>query len=166
MTDLTLPAPPKGAPLPKAGQAEKANGTIMVTIGCKLPNGLLLEMGRIGDPDYVVVALKGANDSAVVGGYGMTQVSEDFWKAWYQKNQGLTFVKKQMVFVAPDVASAASKAMELAEKKSGFEALDPLVARGGKDSEGRPLLEVDRNHFDQARRDVAQVTKRMANPGA
>lgn len=38
-----------------------------VTVGCKLPNGLILEQGAYK------VELNGSNSSIVVGGYGLTE---------------------------------------------------------------------------------------------
>ena len=37
-----------------------------VTVGCKLPNGFVLEVGNQS------VVLKGSNDSSLIGGHGIT----------------------------------------------------------------------------------------------
>lgn len=49
----------------------------MVTVGCKLPNGLVLEVG----PERVQVAGWRNNAVKIVGGYGLTQVEKAFWEA-------------------------------------------------------------------------------------
>lgn len=46
----------------------------MVTVGCKLPNGLMLEVG----PKQVQVAGWRNNAVKIVGGYGLTQVEKAF----------------------------------------------------------------------------------------
>lgn len=47
-----------------------------VTIGCKLPNGLVLSLGEARHE------LAGTRASAVIGGYGLTPVPAEFWAAW------------------------------------------------------------------------------------
>lgn len=146
---------PQGAPQAAAGQPDKANGTEMVTVGCKLPNGLVCEMGKLGDETYTTVRLNGANSARVVGGYGITPgVSASFWNAWMKKNKGLEFVRKGLVFAHTDEASAADHAKDRAEVRSGLEALDPMKKVTGPD--GKVLVETDMNHFNQGRADVAQ----------
>lgn len=69
----------------------KTSGTVV--IGCKFPNGLLLEIGRRGDPGYESVLLKGANEGTMQAetgiflprtecGFGRTTVSAAFWEKW------------------------------------------------------------------------------------
>jgi hypothetical protein len=147
--------PPQGAPQAAAGQLDKANGTEVVTVGCKLPNGLICELGKPGDENYTAVRLNGANDARVVGGYGLTPfVSASFWAAWMKKNKGLSFVRKGLVFAHNDEASAADHAKDTAELRSGLEALDPMKKLVGPD--GKVLVETDMNHFTQGKRDMAQ----------
>lgn len=155
MTDLI----PSGAPQIAAGQADKVNGTKMVSVGCKLPNGLLCELGKVGDNDYTVVRLKGSNDALVVGGFGITEnVSESFWNAWVKKHRGMAFIRNQLVFAMPDAASARDYAQDHATKKSGFEALDAMA--GANDANGNKIITPDTNHLAQGRRDVAQAFQR------
>lgn len=143
--------PPKETP----GQPEKANGTEMVVVGCKLPNGLICEMGKAGDDNYTRVVLKGANDSQVIGGFGLTPVSKAFWEAWRQKHQRLEFVRKGLVFMHKDTASAADHAKDSAQLRSGLEPLDPF--KKTVNDKGEVLLEVDRDHFAQAQRAAVQA---------
>jgi hypothetical protein len=146
---------PQGATQAAAGQPDKANGTEVVTVGCKLPNGLICELGKPGDENYTSVRLNGANSARVVGGYGITpHVSASFWNAWMKKNKGLSFVRAGLVFSHTDEASAADHAKDNAERRSGLEALDPMKKLVGAD--GKVLVETDLNHFNQGRADVAQ----------
>lgn len=150
MTDTTL----KGATLPAAGEPDKANGTKMVTIGCKQANGILCEMGKFGQEEYTRVYLNGSNSARVIGGFGFTQVSQSFWEAWYKKNKHLEFVRKGVVFVHGDNASAEDHAKDRAELKTGFEPIDPMQPILGAD--GKPIVEVDAAHFQQGRQDMTQ----------
>jgi hypothetical protein len=145
---------PNGAAQAAAGELGKANSTAMVTVGCKLPNGLICEMGKVGDENHTVVRLNGANSARVIGGYGLTQVSAEFWGAWVKKHKGLEFVRKGLVFAHGDEASAGDHAKDVASTRTGFEAIDPTKKILGAD--GQPLLETDMSHFNQARADVAQ----------
>jgi hypothetical protein len=146
-----------GAPPPPAGEPDKANGTTMVVVGCKLPNGLICEMGKVGDENYRAVRLNGANSAKIVGGHGLTHVSADFWNAWYKKNKHLEFVRKALVFAHGDEASASDHAADRAEVRTGMEPLDPIKSLANvKGPDGKPLVEMDADHFNQGRADVAQ----------
>lgn len=130
-----------------------------VTVGCKLPNGLVCELGKFGDEDYKAVTLKGANGAVVHGGYGLTEgVDESFWEAWKKKHKRLSFVQKGLVFAVGDIASARDHAIDLSAIKTGLEPLDPM--KKITDAAGNVLVEVDSTHFAQARRDVAQTSRR------
>lgn len=132
-----------------------------ITVGCKLPNGLLCEMGKVGDDDYRSIVLNGANSAVVHGGYGLTNnVDASFWAAWLKTHKGLPFVRKGLVFALGDAASARDHAIDLSAVKTGFEALDP--AAKVKDKDGNILLEVDSSHFAQAKRDVSQARQNRA----
>lgn len=148
----------KGADPGVAGEPGKANGTTMLTIGCKLPNGLVCEMGKYGDESYTQVRLNGANSARVIGGYGLTQVSKDFWDAWYKKNKGLSFMrgKEPLVFAHGDESSAADHAKDNAEIRTGLEALDPFKDDRIKMVNGAPRVEVDMDHLNAGRAAVAQ----------
>lgn len=146
---MSNPQPPKplpqGAPQIAAGEPGKVNGTQTVVIGCKLPLGLLCELGKVGDEDHHVVRLNGSNSARIVGGYGLTTVSKDFWDAWFKDHRSMDFVKKGFVFAHGDEASAIDHATERAGEANGLEALDPNKAPKG--------IEVDKNHMTQAAQD-------------
>lgn len=154
------------------GERGKVNGTASVVVGCKLPNGLLMEVGKFGDPDYLQVRLNGSNanvvvgadNQPVVGGYGLTTVSTTVWDLWLNgdkerkltAHKNLDFVRKGLVFAHNDMASARDHAKDNATVRNGFEPLNPdLVVKDPKT--GEKLLEVDRNHFQQGQRDIAQA---------
>lgn len=140
-------------------EGNKQTSAKTVTVGCKLPNGLVCEMGKFGDEDYKSVTLNGANSAVVHGGYGITDgVDESFWNAWKKKHARLSFVQKGLVFAVGDIASARDHALDLSALKTGLEPLDPMKKVTGLN--GETLLEVDSSHFAQAKRDVAQATQR------
>lgn len=90
----------------------------VVTVGCKLPNGLLI------DVDGKVVHLLGANSSNVIGGYGLTEnVDKDYFEKWLKQHANQRYVKGEMVFAQSKTNSAQSKASENASVKTGLEGL-------------------------------------------
>lgn len=91
------------------------------TVGCKLPNGLVLQM-----PDREAVTLKGANSSGVMGGFGITTgVDASFIDAWLEKHKDLAPVKGGFVFTMEKKNDAEAYAKEMAALKTGMEPLDP-----------------------------------------
>lgn len=91
-----------------------------VTVGCKIPNGLHLDLGDKR------VTLNGANSSSIVGGHGITEnVDKQFWDTWYAKNKSLDFVKNGHVFADEKDVNTKAKAKEREKEKSGLERLDP-----------------------------------------
>lgn len=92
--------------------------TETVTVGCKLPNGIVLEV-----EGYSVV-LNGANASNVIGGYGLTEnVDKEAFDKWLKVHAGQSYVKNELVFAQAKTNSAESKAKENADRKSGLEGL-------------------------------------------
>lgn len=133
-----------------------------VTVACKLPHGLQLEL-KGADGQAVRVPVKGnaaarrleiADDkgnvvqhegiASVQGGYGLTHgVDADFWAQWLKENADYAPVKNGMIFATAKGESAASKAREQAEIRTGFEPIDPLKPRPG-------IQPLDRNDNRQA----------------
>lgn len=97
-----------------------------VSVGCKLPWGLVLEMGKVGADDYRRVTLVGSNGMnkghgdkiaghIVASGYGITfGVPKDFMDAWMAKHARLDCVRSGLIFV-----EAAKDAQPHAEMFSG-----------------------------------------------
>lgn len=94
-----------------------------VTIGCKLPHGL------IADHKGVRVQLAGANSSRLVGGFGITSVDKDFADGWIAANKN--FVDSGVIFVVSSEGQAEGAAKERKKQKSGLEPIDP--EQPGKD---------------------------------
>lgn len=90
-----------------------------VTVGCKLPSGLIIEL------DEQRVVLNGANSSALVGGFGMTEVNKALFDAWLAKHKDYEPVKQGLVFAQEKPVNAQAEAKDKAELKNGFEGIDP-----------------------------------------
>lgn len=91
-----------------------------VTVGCKLPSGLIINMeGR-------EVTLKGANSSLVIGGFGLTEgVDKAFFDTWLARNQDFPAVENGLIFVQSTTKNAEAEATEKQALRSGFEGLNP-----------------------------------------
>jgi hypothetical protein len=105
----------------------------VVTVGCKLPNGLVLEQ------DGYTVQLNGANVSNLVGGYGLTEnVDKAAFDKWIKTHADQPYVKNELVFAQAKTNSAESKAKENADVKSGLEGLpQDKPAPGIEKSDGK-----------------------------
>lgn len=90
-----------------------------VTVGCKLPNGLHLDVQGKRH------TLAGANSSRIIGGYGLTEVPKDFWDAWVAEHKDFPPVVNGEIFAQATSKSAEDKAKDQAEVRSGFEGLNP-----------------------------------------
>lgn len=90
-----------------------------VTIGCKIPLGLVLEVGN------KKVTLNGSNKTLIPEfGIGLTEVEKDFADQWFKENSFRSCVVNNLVFVEKDDKSAVAKAKEIIDVKSGTERLD------------------------------------------
>ncbi|WP_041867495.1 hypothetical protein [Sodalis glossinidius] len=101
-----------------------------VTVGCKLPNGLVFEV------EGLTVTLNGNRQEAghVTGGYGLTQVDKVFFDAWLAIHAQQPYIKNGVVFAQSIQNSARSQAREQAGTVSELEPLSqenplPGIAR-------------------------------------
>lgn len=140
-----------GAAQAAAGELDKANSTKMVVVGCKLPNGIILELGRPGESAFRRVRLNGANSSQLIGGAGLTDVSEEFISAWLKKHADLSFVQQRLIFVGNDVTEASAVAIDRSQQKTGFERL------GRKDMPKG--VEVDEDHMKASMADMSRIRR-------
>ena len=100
-------------------------GTDTVTVGCKLPHGLHLDIVKIGEP-VDRHTINGSNSSRIVGGYGITEgVPRAFWERWLEQSKALAMVKNGLIFAHAEAASVISKAKDGAAEINGFERIDP-----------------------------------------
>jgi len=133
-----------------------------VTVCCKLPSGLVLELDElrrevpaggskeidVWRPTGKTVRICGSNAShpdssfpgRVIGGYGLTEVPEDFWDAWLAQHKGYPPLLNGSLFAQPTPDRATSQAKDQAKVKTGMEPMDP----------DRPAPGVTRADFSRA----------------
>jgi hypothetical protein len=75
-----------------------------VNIGCKLPHGLVLEIGldpKTGQPTkrYEAFVLQGTIKARPGAKFGETLVPLSVWEAWVKRNAKLRYVLDKSVFV-------------------------------------------------------------------
>lgn len=110
-----------------------------VTVGCKLPNGIILD--HPGNPDNKVV-LSGRNKSVIVGAdYATTEVDADFFAAWMDVNKEFPAVVSGAIFVAKNPNEAAAMAKDLVEETTGFEPM----RTDGKDTRAKGVAKADQD---------------------
>lgn len=98
----------------------------LLNVACKLPNGLVLELG-----DKRVI-LKGSNSSLIIGGHGITEgVDADFFNAWLAAHQDLAFVQEGFLFAHEKANNTAAQAKERADVETGLEPMDPDAKPAG-----------------------------------
>lgn len=101
----------------------KDNG--FVSVGCKIPSGLHLDLKTNDGPQRVT--LVGANASRIVGGYGITEnVPAEFFNEWMRRNAKHAAVVNGLIFAHSETKSAESMARERATNVTGLEPVDPL----------------------------------------
>lgn len=106
-----------------------AVGGTSVTVGCKLPHGLILDHPL--DPDKKV-ELKGKNGSLIIGAeYGTTEVDGEFWETWKTVHKDFPALRSGAIFEARNASELTAVAAELEDEKTGFEAM-PQEAMGVK----------------------------------
>ena len=96
-----------------------AVGGTSVTIGCKLPHGIILDHPL--DPDKKV-ELKGKNGSLIIGAeYGTTEVDGEFWETWKTVHKDFPALRSGAIFEAANASELTAVAAELEDEKTGFE---------------------------------------------
>jgi hypothetical protein len=96
-----------------------------VTVACKLPHGLHLD---IGDKR---VTLNGGNSGTALivdgegHGHGLTEVDKEFFDAWRALNADHPALKAELIFAHDKRDSAVAQARSNRKNRTGFEGLDP-----------------------------------------
>jgi len=101
-----------------------------VKVGCKIPNGI------VANVDGSKVTLNGSNSSALVNGFGITEVDKEFFEAWLERHKDLKMVKRELVFAVDHAAKMDGATKEKQSEKTGLEPLkqDEPVKGAKKDS--------------------------------
>lgn len=97
-----------------------------VTVGCKLPNGLILEMNG------QTVEINGSTSSRVIGGHGITyDVDAEFFDAWMEAHADRAMVRNGFIFAHDKAADTKAEAAEKENNATGLEAVDPDAPNAG-----------------------------------
>jgi hypothetical protein len=109
-----------------------------LTIACKMPNGIILEVGAQGEENYQRITLNGANQGrmergvwipATIGGYGLTEnVPAKVWHQWLAKHKRTPMVLNGLVYAHEEKESVIAFAGDHEKQVTGFEPLDPNKA--------------------------------------
>lgn len=93
----------------------------MGVVGCKLPNGLVIEHA-----DHKLT-LVGSNAPGSIGGYGLTYGVDIDWFSDWMTGPAREFppVTKGLIFIAGNDSNAADQAKEQAAERTGLEGVDP-----------------------------------------
>lgn len=91
----------------------------MVMVGCKLPNGIILEHPM---KPGVTVEIAGKNKSNIIGATHMTTaVDEEFWSAWSAVHKDFPALKSGALFAAKNEAEVKAIVIERKDDLTGFE---------------------------------------------
>jgi hypothetical protein len=132
-----------------------------VTIGCKLPHGLIIE-ARDNSGEIVRVTLNGANAARIVGGYGITEnVPADVWNAWLKKHAKFPAVINGQVFVHTDLKSVEGEAKNRRNVASGFESIDPIKNGMLKGADGQDDKEALKTYQEQVKSNPDRFRQRV-----
>lgn len=100
--------------------------TDTVIVGCKLPNGLHLDL-RNNEGEVIRHTIAGANAARIVGGYGLTPgVPAEFMAKWFEVNARHPAVVNKSIFIHSQASSARSIAKEHEKLETGLQPLDPV----------------------------------------
>lgn len=119
------------------------------SVGCKLPQGLIIELdyrvvggGIVRGANYARITLAGANQHSIIRGTlrdpspanlqpGITDnVDEEAFDKWLADHKDTNLVKNMLVFKANSHKEAEAIAKEVTTEKTGLEAIDPSKVRG------------------------------------
>lgn len=160
--------------------ASKSRAGGKVTVACKMPAGMILQLFRMEDRQEPVMgggwrtvqfavkhgeAIRVNGPSVpwglipryrIVGGYALTEgIDEEFFEEWMKQNEKSDAVKNKIIFGWNDPAYAADNAKENRTVKSGLEPLDvEMITRNG-----RQMLKDDRIPKSPLPQQVADITK-------
>ena len=136
--------------------------TDIVVVACKLPAGLILEVGVVGEENYRRMQVAGpkshlrdgSNNGIQVGGYAFTNIPKDLWDEFYKNHRTAPYLKNRAVFVEDSLEKAHAAALSDRRIITGFERLDP-----DKPADG---LVPDAEHLRVAKANAPKLNKGLA----
>lgn len=153
------------APAPR--HLDRHAHTSTVWVGCKLPKGITIQLCQktiIDRPTFgggvkptemwmrvgEQIRLKGyavpfgkIPNYPIIGDFGLTEVSREFWETWCGQNKGLELLQKGLIFAHGEKESTSSYASEHAELKCGLEPLNPAGDPRADKTESSNLTDVE-----------------------
>jgi hypothetical protein len=141
---------PEAGSSPDAPAPSSARSRDVVIVGCKVPNGLILQnhilidgfepvMGggqrpvkvaeKVGDPIRIIGSARAVNADPdakrVIAGFALTyNVPKVAFEKWMEDNKSLDVVKNRMIWAYGDEHSATDAAQDLRGVKTGLEAIN------------------------------------------
>lgn len=125
--------------------------TDVIVVACKLPAGLIVEVGTLGQDDHYRVEVSGPNTALrtgrpgglIVGGYAFTPVRKDAWVEFVRTHKNAAYLKSRAVYGEDTLDKAQAAALTDGRTVLGFERLDPDKLPQG--------LEADAEHLKNAK---------------
>ena len=113
-----------------------------VIIGCKLPNGLIIEVAKTR------VLLNGSNTSAIAGGYGLTSVDASFADQFFKERAGDPLIVKGIIFRQEKEVNAKAQAEDTKTVETGLEPMaqgkpEPGISQGVPLDPGQAIEKFD-----------------------
>lgn len=104
-----------------------------VTVACKLPNGLVIDLKQ-EDGTYAAFTLNGAFKAPGVldrrvketapGEVGLTPIPKEFWNKWSELNKDFAPFKNGLIFAQKNPREALAEARDKESVKTGLERLE------------------------------------------
>src|SRR5882724_379731 len=131
--------------------------TDVVIVACKLPAGLIIEVGTLGQDDHYRVEDAGPNTSLrtgrpggiLVGGYAFSPVRRDAWAEFVRTHKNAAYLKNRAVYAEDSLDKAQAAALTDGNTLLGFERLNPDKLPDG--------LEPDADHLKAAKREASKL---------
>lgn len=136
-------------PEPDARQTTRS-ATGMVVVGCKIPNGVILQLSvfeqnaepvmggghrdvKIGRKVGQTYTVRGPNVKfgeiprfLMAGGYALTSgIPEDFWNTWLEQNKDAEMVKRELIVAYKSMDDVEAHCSNNETLKTGLEPMDP-----------------------------------------
>lgn len=116
--------------------------TGVIVVACKLPAGLIIEVGTLGEDNHVRMEIAGPNSSLrtgrpggiLVGGYAFTPVPKDVWAEFIRLHRNAPYLRNRAVYAEETLDQAQAAALTDGNTKLGFERLDPDKLPAGLES--------------------------------
>lgn len=105
----------------------------VVIVACKLPAGLIIEVGTLGQDNHARVEIAGPNsglrtgrnNGILVGGYAFTPVRKDVWTEFVSTHKNAAYLKNRAVYAEDSMDKAQAAALTDGNTRLGFERLNP-----------------------------------------